>query len=238
MRLCHHPVRWQPASTYVAGRRFATYGLEVYLVGRRARVGEPLALVEVVVGDLSEGHLQVLARGLDGHRPVVEQDLPGALEQPPRVARDAADSADLAGQRQGLAVAQGEFGGDAPGPGVGDGDGAPDGLVEDRRADAAVEPAGVALVLLAQREDAEELAAGGAFGLQLVETGLEAERVVGAAHEAHAADVLSGERLAFRGSLRGFEVTSRESYARRGGCVARPRPRLAYDSREVTSKPR
>ena len=28
MRLCHHPVRWQPASTYVAGRRFATYGLE------------------------------------------------------------------------------------------------------------------------------------------------------------------------------------------------------------------
>jgi hypothetical protein len=104
--------------------------LEVYLVGRRARVGEPLALVEVVVGDLSEGHLQVLARGLDGHRPVVEQDLPGALEQPPRVARDAADSADLAGQRQGLAVAQGEFGGDAPGPGVGDGDGAPDGLVE------------------------------------------------------------------------------------------------------------
>ena len=27
MRLCHHPVRWQPASTYVAGRRSATYGL-------------------------------------------------------------------------------------------------------------------------------------------------------------------------------------------------------------------
>src|SRR5450756_1516700 len=28
MRLCHHPVRWQPASTYVAGRRSATYGLD------------------------------------------------------------------------------------------------------------------------------------------------------------------------------------------------------------------
>jgi HD-GYP domain-containing protein (c-di-GMP phosphodiesterase class II) len=28
MRLCHHPVWWQPASTYVAGRRSATYGLE------------------------------------------------------------------------------------------------------------------------------------------------------------------------------------------------------------------
>jgi len=27
MRLCHHPVWWQPASTYVAGRRSATYGL-------------------------------------------------------------------------------------------------------------------------------------------------------------------------------------------------------------------
>jgi len=36
MRLCHHPVRWQPASTYVAGRRSATYGLVVF---GQSRVG-------------------------------------------------------------------------------------------------------------------------------------------------------------------------------------------------------
>ena len=34
MRLCHHPVWWQPASTYVAGCRSATYGLNrVYMTG-------------------------------------------------------------------------------------------------------------------------------------------------------------------------------------------------------------
>jgi hypothetical protein len=27
MRLCHRLLRWQPATTYVAGRRSATYGL-------------------------------------------------------------------------------------------------------------------------------------------------------------------------------------------------------------------
>src|SRR5450756_2197633 len=98
----------------------------------------------------------------------------------------------------------------SPDAGVGDGDGASDGLVEDRRAYAAVKTVGVALVLLAEREHAEQLAAGGGgcasagrLGLQLVEAGLQAERVVGATHEAHAADVLGGEGLAFRGGLRG-----------------------------------
>ncbi len=77
--------------------------------------------------------------------------------------------------------------------------------------DAAVQTARVALVLLAQGEDAEELAAGdGGFAaagrrLQLVEAGLEAERVVGAAHEAHVTDVLGSERLALRGGLRGWQ---------------------------------
>jgi len=35
--------------------------LEVYVVRPPARVGEPLALVEIVVGDLAEVHLEVLA---------------------------------------------------------------------------------------------------------------------------------------------------------------------------------
>ena len=94
-----------------------------------------------------------------------------------------------------------ELHGDAPGVGLEQQDGAADGLVEDRRAHAAVQPAGVALVLLARAEDAEELAAAGGGALspspaapsvrrQLVEAGVEAERVVAAADQAHAADVL------------------------------------------------
>src|SRR5665648_347209 len=41
MRLCHHPVWWQPASTYVAGRRSATYGLARARRGRKGRMSEP-----------------------------------------------------------------------------------------------------------------------------------------------------------------------------------------------------
>ena len=70
-----------------------------------------------------------------------------------------------------------------------------------------MEPVGVALVLLARGENAEELGAGrrggrvGAGGRgpvrrQLVEAGVEAEGVVAAAHQAHAADVLSVADLA------------------------------------------
>jgi hypothetical protein len=34
MRLCHRLLRWQPATTYVAGRRSATYGLGARIYGR------------------------------------------------------------------------------------------------------------------------------------------------------------------------------------------------------------
>ncbi len=135
--------------------------LELDGLRRVAFVREPVALVEVVVGDIAEAHLEVLAARLGGDRAVAEQDLAAALEQAARVARDAPDAAQVAAERQRLAEAYRELGGDAPDPGVGDRDGAADGLVEDRGGDAAVQAAGVALVLLAQREDAEEFGGAG-----------------------------------------------------------------------------
>ena len=55
---------------------------EVDASGRRAHVGEPVTLVEVVVGDLAEAHLEVLAGGLGGDAAVARG---GSRRRPRRV---------------------------------------------------------------------------------------------------------------------------------------------------------
>ena len=87
-------------------------------------------------------------------------------------------------------------------------DGTADRLVEDRRGDAAVQPAGVALVLLGRGEDAEQLSAGGRLLLpplvggavqrvrirpKFVEAAVQPEGVLTAAHQAHPAHVLGAQ---------------------------------------------
>ena len=71
-------------------------------------------------------------------------------------------------------------------------------IVSSRAADgdAAVQPAGVALVLLAGPKEAQQLAA-----VELVEAAVQAGRVLGPADEAHAADVLGAAHLAFQRQL-------------------------------------
>ena len=112
-----------------------------------------------------------------------------------------ADGADLALERHRGAEADRELGGHAPDVGVRDEDRPPDGLVEDRRADATVQAPRVALVFDARREDAEELGGAPAHALarpvrrllEHVEPRVQPVWVVGAADEAHAADVLDGD---------------------------------------------
>ena len=152
---------------------------------QRQRVGEPLGPAELRVDDPLDGHLEVLAARLHRHGAVLQHDLPGPLEQPAAVAGDAADGPHLPVERHRLAELGRELHGDAPGLRVGDVDGPADGLVQDGGGQPAVQPARIALVLLAGLEDPDQLPA-----VQLEEAGLEARGVLHAADQAHAADVL------------------------------------------------
>src|SRR5665647_1597895 len=67
MRLCHHPVRWQPASTYVAGRRFATYGLAHLVLAPAGEVDSEkaahrFAAAFLVPGDTARRELGIVSR--------------------------------------------------------------------------------------------------------------------------------------------------------------------------------
>src|SRR5665647_2462949 len=84
MRLCHHPVWWQPASTYVAGRRSATYGLTRLAWARAGRAprgrwlppaNDPRPPQHVIVYD--EAH-----RAWDAEQVAAKHALPFSVSEP------------------------------------------------------------------------------------------------------------------------------------------------------------
>jgi len=146
----------------------------------------------------------LLRARLDGHGPVIKDDLASAFEQPARVARDPRDRAHLAVERDRPAEPHVQRDGDAPRARMDGVYGPSDGLVDRRRGDASVHSSRVALVLLARREHAEKLVV-----LQFVEARLEAERILSSADSAHLADVLgSADRVPHSGRIRTAESVS------------------------------
>jgi hypothetical protein len=153
---------------------------------RSARYDAPLLLLERGIGDALQGKAHVPARRFGGDLSVGQEDLPGALEEAPRVLGEPPEDAQLGADGDGAAEPHGELHRHAPDVvGVGDHDGPADGLVQDGRGDAAVEEPRVALMLASRCEQREEVAV-----VELVEARGQAARVLEAADEASSRVVL------------------------------------------------
>ena len=119
----------------------------------------PIRLPLVEVCDLGQGRFQVLPLAGDRHLATRQHNLTGAVKEAVVLLGDAPHHFKLHPERNRLLEAQVQIDGEPPDFLVpANQNGAPDGLVEDRRGDPAVQPSRVALMLFGRGEGCDEFA--------------------------------------------------------------------------------